>query len=139
GSVLVGAWAAAPGRVAVLSVSTGRHHGFESLEEARLLLALDFAGDLVDVLGQPVRLRYFTREGPREHVPDFLAFTRGERWLIDVTGQPSDADPNERHSEGENVTEVSRVTRLGLGWDEYGGGSQRHPHDDFQRPRRGFA
>lgn len=65
-------------------VSTGRHHGFESLEEARLLLALDFAGDLVDVLGQPVRLRYFTREGPREHVPDFLAFTRGGRWLIDV-------------------------------------------------------
>jgi hypothetical protein len=33
-------------------VSTGRHHGFESLEEARLLLALDFAGDLVDVLTQ---------------------------------------------------------------------------------------
>src|SRR5436305_10588153 len=26
-------------------VSTGRHHGFESLEEQRLLLALDFAGD----------------------------------------------------------------------------------------------
>ncbi|MEU8703133.1 hypothetical protein AB0C61_36875 [Streptomyces sp. NPDC048680] len=25
-----------------LLVSTGRHHGFESLEEARLLLALDF-------------------------------------------------------------------------------------------------
>jgi len=65
-------------------VSTGRHHGFESLEEARLLLALDFAGDLVDVLGQPVRLRYLTREGPREHVPDFLAFTRAGRWLIDV-------------------------------------------------------
>jgi hypothetical protein len=65
-------------------VSTGRHHGFESLEEARLLLALDFAGDLVDVLGQPVRLRYFTREGRREHVPDFLALTRSGRWLIDV-------------------------------------------------------
>ncbi len=65
-------------------VSTGRHHGFESLEEARLLLALDFAGDLVDVLGQPLRLRYFTREGAREHVPDFLAFTRAGRWLIDV-------------------------------------------------------
>jgi hypothetical protein len=44
-------------------VSTGRHHGFESLEEARLLLVLDFAADLVDVLGQPVRLRYLTREG----------------------------------------------------------------------------
>jgi hypothetical protein len=34
-------------------VSTGRHHGFESLAEARLLLALDFAGDLVEVLAQP--------------------------------------------------------------------------------------
>ena len=54
------------------------------MEEARLLLVLDFAGDLVDVLGQPVRLRYLTREGPREHVPDFLAFTRNGRWLIDV-------------------------------------------------------
>jgi hypothetical protein len=31
-------------------VNTGRHHGFESLTEARLLLALDFAGDLVDHL-----------------------------------------------------------------------------------------
>jgi hypothetical protein len=65
-------------------VSTGRHHGFESLEEARLLLALDFAGDLVDVLAQPLRLRYSTSDGAREHVPDFLAFTRAGRWLIDV-------------------------------------------------------
>src|SRR5437764_12009737 len=65
-------------------VSTGRHHGFESLEEARLLLALDFAGDLVDVLAQPVRLRYWTSDGAREHIPDFLAFCRTGRWLIDV-------------------------------------------------------
>jgi hypothetical protein len=65
-------------------VSTGRHHGFESLEEARLLLALDFAGDLVDVLAQPLRLRYVTAEGPREHIPDFLAYARTGRWLIDV-------------------------------------------------------
>jgi hypothetical protein len=41
-------------------VSTGRHHGFESLEEARLLLALNFVGDLIDVLAQPLRLRYWT-------------------------------------------------------------------------------
>jgi len=41
-------------------VSTGRHHGAESLEEARLLLALDFAGDLVDVVSQPMRLRFGT-------------------------------------------------------------------------------
>ncbi|MGH3948989.1 MAG: hypothetical protein ACRDSE_07685 [Pseudonocardiaceae bacterium] len=67
-------------------VSTGRHHGFESLEEARLLLALDFAGDLVDVLGQPMRLRYLTREGRREHVPDFLAFSRTGRWLVAYEG-----------------------------------------------------
>lgn len=32
--------------------STGRHHGAESLEESRVLLALDFAGDVVDVVSQ---------------------------------------------------------------------------------------
>jgi len=39
-------------------VSMGRHHGFESLAEARTLLALDFAGDLIDVVSQPMRLRF---------------------------------------------------------------------------------
>jgi hypothetical protein len=65
-------------------VSTGRHHGYESLEEARLLLALDFAAGLVDVLSQPFRLRFATGDGWYEHVPDFLAYTRTGRWLIDV-------------------------------------------------------
>jgi len=65
-------------------VSTGRHHGFESLQEARLLHALDFAGELVDVLAQPLRLRFFTHDGPQEHIPDFLAYARTGRWLIDV-------------------------------------------------------
>jgi hypothetical protein len=65
-------------------VSTGRHHGFESLEEARLLLALDFVGGLRDVAGQPLRLKYGTRQGWRTHVPDFLAETAEGRWLIDV-------------------------------------------------------
>ncbi len=65
-------------------VSTGRHHGTESLEEARLLLALDFAGDLVDVVSQPLRLRFDTVEKSREHTPDFLAVTRAGTWLIDV-------------------------------------------------------
>jgi len=65
-------------------VSTGRHHGFESLAEQRLLLALDFAGELVDVLAQPFRLRFATMTGWREHIPDFLAVTRGGRWLLDV-------------------------------------------------------
>lgn len=65
-------------------VSTGRHHGFESLEEARVLLALDFAGDLVDVVSQPVRLGFETAGGARTHTPDYLAVTHGGVWLIDV-------------------------------------------------------
>ena len=54
-------------------VSTGRLHGFESLEERSLLLALDFAGTVAEVLPQPFRLRFETADGFREHVPDFLA------------------------------------------------------------------
>jgi len=65
-------------------VSTGRHHGYESLEEARLLLMLDFAGDVVDVLSQPMRLRFIAEDGPRDHIPDFLAYTGAGVWLIDV-------------------------------------------------------
>ncbi|MGW4995433.1 TnsA-like heteromeric transposase endonuclease subunit [Streptomyces mirabilis] len=69
-------------------VSTGRHHGAESLEEARLLLALDFAGDLVDVVSQPLRLRFGTVDKRRNHTPDFLAVTRSGTWLIDVRPEP---------------------------------------------------
>lgn len=65
-------------------VSTGRHHGFESLAEARLLTMLDFAGDIDDVLSQPMRLRFETKSGAAEHIPDFLADTAAGRWLIDV-------------------------------------------------------
>jgi hypothetical protein len=65
-------------------VSTGRHHGFESLEEAKALMALDFAGDVVDVVSQPVKLAFETSHGPRMHTPDYLAVTRGGVWLIDV-------------------------------------------------------
>jgi hypothetical protein len=65
-------------------VSTGRHHGFESIEEARVLIALDFAGDIVDVMSQPVKFQFETTTGLREHIPDFLAVTRTGTWLIDV-------------------------------------------------------
>jgi hypothetical protein len=67
-------------------VSTGRLHGFESLEERSLLLALDFAGTVAEILPQPLRLRFETvAEDLREHVPDFLAvFRDGSRWLFDV-------------------------------------------------------
>jgi hypothetical protein len=70
-------------------VSTGRHHGAESMEEGRVLLALDFAGDLVDVVSQPLLLRFTTASGRRrEHTPDFLAVTRSGTWLIDVRPEP---------------------------------------------------
>jgi len=69
-------------------VSTGRHHGAESLEEARLLLALDFAGGLLDVVSQPMRLRFETAGKRRSHTPDFLAVTRQGVWLIDVRPEP---------------------------------------------------
>lgn len=70
-------------------VSTGRHHGAESTEEARTLLALDFAGDLVDVVSQPLLLRFTTASGrARDHTPDFLAVTRSGTWLIDVRPEP---------------------------------------------------
>lgn len=70
-------------------VSTGRHHGAESMEEARVLLALDFAGDLIDVVSQPLLLRFTTVLGKmREHTPDFLAVTRSGTWLIDVRPEP---------------------------------------------------
>jgi hypothetical protein len=65
-------------------VSTGRHHGFESHAEQELLLALDFAGNLEDVLSQPFRLEFTAAGGPGRHTPDFLAVTRDGVWLIDV-------------------------------------------------------
>jgi hypothetical protein len=68
-------------------VSTGRLHGFESLEErSLLLLALDFTGEVEEVLSQPFRLKFETAGGETgEHVPDFLAvFRDGSRWLLDV-------------------------------------------------------
>jgi hypothetical protein len=67
-------------------VSTGRVHGFESLEEQALPLALDFTGALEEVLPQPFTLRFGTAGGGfLKHVPDFLAvFRDGSRWQLDV-------------------------------------------------------
>ncbi|WP_257003721.1 TnsA-like heteromeric transposase endonuclease subunit [Streptomyces sp. SA15] len=64
--------------------STGRHHGAESMEEGRVLLALDFAGDVVDVVSQPLKISFGTGEKDRSHTPDYLAVTRHGVWLIDV-------------------------------------------------------
>lgn len=65
-------------------VSTGRHHGFESMEEQRFMLALDFAGGVTGLVSQPFRLRAETMAGRSEHVPDFLAVTRTGVHLVDV-------------------------------------------------------
>jgi hypothetical protein len=66
-------------------VSTDRHHGFESLAEQRLLLAMDFAGGLVELFAQPFRLRYAVAGGgSRDHVPDFLAVTADGVLVMDV-------------------------------------------------------
>ena len=53
-----------------------------------VLLALDFAGDLVDVVSQPLRLRFTTARKSREHTPDFLAVIRSGTWLVDVRPEP---------------------------------------------------
>lgn len=63
--------------------STGRKHGFESLEEMRLLVALDFLG-VSEVLSQPFRLDFEHVGGPSWHIPDFLALISGGMWLLDV-------------------------------------------------------
>ncbi|MCH0561480.1 MULTISPECIES: TnsA-like heteromeric transposase endonuclease subunit [unclassified Streptomyces] len=64
-------------------VSTGRHHAFESLEEQRLLLALDFLG-ASEVLPQPFRLDFDHAGGRGQHIPDFLAVMPGGMVLFDV-------------------------------------------------------
>lgn len=65
-------------------VSTGRQHGFESLEEQRLLLALDFV-TVAEVLPQPFELDFEHVGGRGRHIPDFLAVLPGGGfWLFDV-------------------------------------------------------
>lgn len=67
---------------------TRRHDGAESLEEGRVLLALDFAGDVVDVVSQPLKISLGTSGKRRSHTPDYLAVTRHGVLLIDVRPEP---------------------------------------------------
>lgn len=91
-------------------VSTGRLHGFESLEEALLLVALDFVGEVVEVLSQPLRFRFGGADGEREHTPDFLAVTRSGTWLIDV--RPADLIKNKDRESFSAAAELARA----CGW-----------------------
>ncbi|MFF1839065.1 hypothetical protein ACFVXE_33535 [Streptomyces sp. NPDC058231] len=63
--------------------STGRKHGFESLEEMRLLVALDFLG-ASEVLSQSFRLDFEPVGGPSWHIRDFLALIGGGMWMLNV-------------------------------------------------------
>jgi hypothetical protein len=74
-------------------VCTGRHHGFESLAEQRLLQVVDFLG-VRDVVSQPLELRLSTVEGWVRHVPDFLVVGHDGTWLVDVrpAGRVGDDD-----------------------------------------------
>lgn len=91
-------------------VSTGLHHGFESLEEARVLLALDFAEAVSQVICQPFRLRFTTADGAAEHIPDVLAVASGGVWLIDVR-------PAARIGESDRVKfAASAEAALASGW-----------------------
>ncbi|MFJ9032053.1 hypothetical protein ACIRQP_26725 [Streptomyces sp. NPDC102274] len=56
--------------------STGRLHASESLEEARLLLALDFDAQVTEIVSQPLRIRFTCAGGERDHTPDYLVRTR---------------------------------------------------------------
>lgn len=65
-------------------VSTGRKHGFESLEERAALLALDFM-TVIEVLPQPFALTFEHISGHASHIPDFLAVLGdGGHWLLDI-------------------------------------------------------
>jgi hypothetical protein len=47
-------------------------------------MMLDFAGEVLDVVSQPLKLVFETSHGQRAHTPDYLAVTRQGVWLIDV-------------------------------------------------------
>ncbi|WP_047121414.1 TnsA-like heteromeric transposase endonuclease subunit [Streptomyces leeuwenhoekii] len=65
-------------------VSTGRKHGFESLEERAALLVLDFM-TVIEVLPQPFALSFEHVDGHAGHTPDFLAVMGdGAHWLLDI-------------------------------------------------------
>ncbi|MFJ9330280.1 TnsA-like heteromeric transposase endonuclease subunit [Streptomyces sp. NPDC101230] len=65
-------------------LATGRMHGFESLAERNLLMALDFVGNVVEVLSQPFKLRFTTVDGSEDHTPDFLVLSPDSAMLVDV-------------------------------------------------------
>ncbi|MGW1617097.1 TnsA-like heteromeric transposase endonuclease subunit [Streptomyces sp. NPDC002285] len=91
--------------------STGRLHGAESMEEARFLLALDFAGEVTDVVSQPFRMRFGGAARERPHTPDYLVRTRTGVWLIDV--RPTELIFDKDRESFAAAAELARV----CGWE----------------------
>jgi hypothetical protein len=110
----------------------------QSLAEAKLLLMLDFAGDLIDVLSQPLRLRFRTGDGVREHIPDFFADTRTGRLLIDVrpAGRITPRDEEAFGATAEVASLLGWGYRVVTGWDSVAAAAveafsaQRRPLND---------
>ncbi|PNE43456.1 TnsA-like heteromeric transposase endonuclease subunit [Streptomyces noursei] len=65
-------------------VSTGRLHGFESLEEDRLLRVLDFCGRVQVLISQPFRMRFEADGRWRRHTPDYLVVSDDGIFVVDV-------------------------------------------------------
>jgi hypothetical protein len=94
-------------------VSTGRLHGFESIAEQRLLLALDFAADVAEIVSQPFRMRFEALDGVIAHIPDFLVVTGDGTWLIDV--RPANRIEDEDRVKFAATDEIA----LACGWRYY--------------------
>ncbi|MFC9251634.1 TnsA-like heteromeric transposase endonuclease subunit [Amycolatopsis thailandensis] len=138
-------------------VSTGRMHGFESLAEAKLLLMLDFAGGVTDVLSQPFRLRFVTEAGAREHVPDYFVEMAAGCWVLDVrpAGRIQERDAIAFAASAELATSLGWGYRVVTGWDPVAAATvdalsaQRRPltdrlemaidHGTFKPPQRQIA
>lgn len=99
-------------------VSTGRLHGFESLAEQRLLLVLDFLGEVTEVTSQPMRLRFATDTGTSGHIPDFLVVTRTGTLLLDVrpAGRIGDNDRVKFAASGEAALACGWQYMVVTGW-----------------------
>lgn len=91
-----------------------RHVAYESRLEMIALMMLDFEGDSVDVLPQPLAF-HFSAQGkkPRWHVPDFLvSLPGGKLRLLDV--KPAKFAEESRN---QKVFALTRAWSQRLGWD----------------------
>lgn len=91
-----------------------RHVAYESRLEMIALMLLDFEGDCVDVLPQPLAFHYSAQgKKTRWHVPDFLvSLPDGQFRLLDVKPLKF-AD----ESRNQKVFGLTRVWSQRLGWD----------------------